>query len=129
MDFIYEEDVPLAEVGQRPDQVARLLESGTGGCAAGDAELSGDQLSESCLAETWRAEEERVVEGLSPLHRGVDVDAQGFFHAVLADEFGQALRAEGELDYALLRHDLRSSYFCSGHLGFDGVLLACISER
>src|ERR1700694_740026 len=115
MEFIYEEDVAFSEVCQRSNQVARFLESRTGGRADIDAKFSGDQLSEGGLAETWWAEEECVVERLSPLHRGVDVDAQRLLHAVLSDEFGEALRAEGEFDDALLWHDFRGGYFSARH--------------
>ena len=72
-----------------------------------DAELARDQLGERRLAESRRAEEERVIERLAPRQRRVDVDAQRFLHLVLADELGQPLRAERELDDALVRNDLR----------------------
>src|ERR1700694_4373953 len=115
MKFIYEEDVAFSEVGQCSNEIAWLLERRAGSCADVDAQLSRNKLGQRCLAEAWRAEEERVVEGFSPLHRGVDVNAQRFLHSVLSDEFGQALRAEGELDYTLLRHDFRSCYFSARH--------------
>src|SRR5438874_465835 len=115
MDFVDEEDVALTKVRQSADEIAGFFEGGAGGGADVDAELSGDQLSEGCLAETWWAEEESVVERFSPGEGGIDVDAQGFLHPILADEFGEALGAERELDYALLGDDFRSGYFGSGH--------------
>jgi hypothetical protein len=62
-----------------------------------------------------------VVERFSPSQSCIDVDAEGLLHAVLADEFGQTLRAEGELDYALLRDYFRGGYLGARHLGFDDV--------
>ena len=66
------------------------------------AELARDQLGQRRLAEPGRAEEERVVERLAPRERGVDVDAQAVLHLLLADELGQPLRAQRQLDDRLV---------------------------
>ena len=115
MDLVDEEDVALTQIGEGSDQVAGFLECGSGSVADVDAELARNELGESGLAEARWAEEKRVVERLTARERGVNVDAQRLLHAVLADELGQALGAEGELDNALVRDDFRSGYFGAGH--------------
>src|SRR4051812_14857993 len=100
MDLVDEEDVAFAEIRQGADEVAGFFEGGAGGVPNIDAELASDELSEGGFAESGRAEEEGVVEGLSSRECGIYIDAQGLLHAALADEFGQALRAKRELDYA-----------------------------
>ena len=65
-----------------------------------------------------RGSDGREHRGVTARERGVNIDAQGLLHAILADELGQALRAERELDYALVRDDLRSCYFRAGHVRF-----------
>ena len=71
-------------------------------------QLARDQLGERRLAESRRAEEERVVERLAPRERRVDADAQAVLHLLLADELGQPLRPERELDDATRRRGLRA---------------------
>ena len=77
MDLVDEEDVAFAQVRERADEIARLLERRAGGRADVDAELARDQLGERRLAESRRAEEQRVVERLAPRQRRVDVRCAG----------------------------------------------------
>src|SRR5256885_3539285 len=115
MDLIDEEDVAFTEIRESTNQIARFLERGSGGAADIHAELSRDELSESCLAETGRTEEECVVERLAAGESGVDVDAQRLVHAILPYEFGQALRPKREFDYALVGYDFRGRDFSACH--------------
>ena len=77
VDLVDEEDVARAQVGERADEVARLLQRRAGGGADVDAQLAGDELGERRLAESRRAEEEGVIERLAPRERRVDGDAGG----------------------------------------------------
>ena len=65
MDLVDEQDVAGAEIGQRADEIARLLERRTGLGVDVDADLTGDQLAERRLAQARRAEEQRVIERLA----------------------------------------------------------------
>ena len=86
------------------DTVAGRREGWAGGVEYVAAELSCDQLGEGGLAESGWSEEKRMIKWLPPSECCIDVDAQGFLDPVLADEFGQALWAERELDYALRKN-------------------------
>ena len=72
MDLVDEEDVARAQVGERADEIRRLLERGARRRPDVDAQLARDQLGERRLAESRWPEEERVVERLAPRERGVD---------------------------------------------------------
>jgi len=76
MNFIYEKDVALAEIRERSDKVAGFFERGAGGASNVDAEFSGNELSESRLAESGRTEEKRMIQRFSARESGIDVDAQ-----------------------------------------------------
>ena len=98
MDLVDEQDVACAQVRERADEIAGLLERGPRRRANVHAELARDELGQRRLAQSGRPEEERVVERLAAAERGVDVDAQAVLHLLLADELRQPLRAERELD-------------------------------
>ncbi len=115
MDFIDEEDVAFAEIRQSTNEVAGFLEGGAGGASDVDTQFPRDELSESSLAQPRWTEEQDVIQRLSATERSIYIDAQGFLDAILADELGQALRAERELDYTLVRNDLRRRDLGSGH--------------
>ncbi len=115
MDLIDEEDIALTQIGERSNEIARLLERRSGRVSYVDAQLARNELGESGLAQSGRAEEKCVVERLSARERRIYIDAQRFLHAILSDEFGQALRPQRELDYALVRNDLRCCYLGAGH--------------
>jgi hypothetical protein len=48
-----------------------------------------------------------VIQRLAPSQRGVDPDAQALFDLILADELGEALRTERELDDGFVGEDFR----------------------
>ena len=105
---------PRAQVGQRADEIAGLLERRPGARADVHAQLARDQLGERRLAESRRAEEERVVERLAPRERRVDVDPQALLDLLLADELREPLRAQRQLDDGLV-----GQHFRRGDLGSD----------
>src|SRR5205807_2055465 len=65
VDLVDEEDVPFAKIGERANQIARLLERRSRCRSNVDAELARNELGESCLAESGWAEEECMVERLT----------------------------------------------------------------
>ena len=115
MDLVDEEDVAGAHVRERADEIAGLLERRPGGRADVHAELARDELGERRLAEPRRAEEQRVVERLAPRERRVDVDAERVLDLLLADELGEPLRTERELDDRLVGQNLWSGDLGAGH--------------
>ena len=102
MDLVDEQDVAGAQVGERPDEIARLLERRPGARADVDAQLARDQLGERRLAESRRSEEQRVIERLTPGERRVDEDPQAVLHLLLPDELREPLRPERQLDRGLV---------------------------
>ena len=114
---------PLAQVGERAHEIARLLQRRPGRRANVDAELARDELRERGLAESRRPVEERVVERLAAAERGLDVDRKAVLHLLLADELGEPLRAERQLDDRLFGHDFGGGDLGAGHgLGHTGVV-------
>ena len=76
VDLVDEQDVAVAERGEQPHQVARPLEHRPRRGAALHAHLARHQQRERGLAESGWAEEEYVVECLTPLLGGVDRDLE-----------------------------------------------------
>ena len=60
-------------------------------------EFGRDDVRQGGLAQTWRAEEQHVVQGLGAAARGVNEDRQLFAHLGLAHVVVQALGAQGAL--------------------------------
>src|SRR5262245_60522209 len=115
MDLVDEQNVARAQVGQRHDEIARLLERWTRGRPDIDAELTGDQLGQRRFAESRRAEKQRVIQRLPARERGVDEDAEAVFHLLLHDELRQALRPKGQLDDGFVGQHLRRRDLGSRH--------------
>ena len=96
VDFINEEDIALAEVGEEADEVAGLGERGAGSDFGGAAiEFLGNDVGESGFAEAGRAGEEDVIHRLLALLGGGDADADFFEQLRLADVFIELARAQG----------------------------------
>ena len=94
VDFVDEQDVARLQVGENRGDVAGLLEHGTGRRADRDAELVADDIGERRLAESWRAEQQHVIERLAALPRGRDRHVEIAPHTLLADVFVEEPRAQ-----------------------------------
>ena len=92
--FIDKEDVARLERGEHADEISGALEHGAGCGADAHAQLFCHEQRQRGLAESRRAEEERVIEGLFALLRRVDGDLERFFDLGLADEFIEPRRPE-----------------------------------
>ena len=62
----------------------------------------GDDAREGGLAQARRAAEQDVIQRFIALARGLDVDEQVLFDAILADEVFEAPRAKGLIETAIL---------------------------
>ena len=98
VDLVEEEDLAFAQVGEDGGEVALDLQRGAGGLLEADAELVGDDGGEGGLAEAGRAEEEDVVEGFAAGSGGFEGDGELLLGLGLADELGEAVGAELELE-------------------------------
>ena len=86
------------EAGEDRGHVALLLERRAGDRAQPDAELLADDGRERRLPEAGRADEEDVVERVAARLRRLERDLELLLRALLADEVGEAARAERLLD-------------------------------
>ena len=102
VDLVDEQDVAILERGQDRGDVALALERGPGDRAQPDAELLAHDLRERRLAEARRADEQDVVERLAARLRRREGDRELLLDALLADELGEAPRAQRELELLLL---------------------------
>jgi hypothetical protein len=74
VDLVEEEDLSVAQVGEDGGEVALDLERGAGGLLVGDIEFVRDDGGEGGFAQSWRAEEEDVVEGFAAGFSGFEGD-------------------------------------------------------
>ena len=96
--LVDEEDLVLLELGEGCDHVAGPLDGGAGSGLDADAELGGDDVCESGLAEAGRAVEEDVVEGLAALPGGDDGYLKVALDGLLSDVVDESTRAQGVVD-------------------------------
>ena len=87
MDLIHEQDVVLRQIGEQGGQIAGLFNGRTGGDADVDPHLVGDDVGQGGLAQTRRAVEQHVVQGLIAHLGGLDKDLQVALGLLLADVF------------------------------------------
>ena len=98
VDLVEEEDLAGLEVGEDSGHVALDLQGGAAGLLEGYIQLVGDDGREGGFAEAGGAEEEDVVEGFAARLGGFKGDGELLLGFGLADELGEALGAELELD-------------------------------
>ena len=113
--FIYKEDVARLERGEHTDEVAGTLEHGAGRRPDVHAELFGHEQRERRLAESRRAEEERVIERLLALLRRIDRDLERLFDLRLADELIEPGRPQRGVGEPLVLERVRRRYFRASH--------------
>jgi len=104
MDLVEEEDLFGLEVGEDGGHVALDLQGGAGRLLKTDVELIRNDRREGGFAEAGRSEEEDVVERLAARFGGLERNGQLLFRFGLADELGEALGAQFELDGVIVIH-------------------------
>jgi len=85
VDFVNEQNIVRLKICQDRGEVARFRNHRAGGCAEADAHLAGQDLRQRRLAEARRAEQENMVQRLSPPARSLDIDFQVRLRLALAD--------------------------------------------
>src|SRR5712692_9398416 len=115
MDLIDEHHVARFEIGDDGDEIARLLERRTGSRADRRLHLVRDDVREGGLAESWRAEEQNVIESLFALARGLDRDLEIGLDFLLADVLLEPARSERKLGLDLVFEGLRAQDAAVGH--------------
>ena len=103
MDLVDEQDVALLEIGEERCEIAGAGDHRAGGGAEVHPELARHDLGERRLAEPRRAGEEDMVEGLAAGAGGGDEDLEIGPRLGLADELGEALRAQLPVGLVLAR--------------------------
>lgn len=98
VNFVEEEDLALADVGEDGGEVTLNLQGGAGGLLEAYVELIGDDGGQGGFAEAGRAEEQDVIEGFAAGAGGFKRDGELFLGFRLPDEFVEAVGAELELE-------------------------------
>jgi hypothetical protein len=106
MDLVHEQHVPAPEGRQQPDQVASPLEHRSAAGADADTHLAGDERREGCLPESWRAEEQGVIERFTTLPGGIDGNLQILADSQLTDELREPCRSQRDVVRRLVREGL-----------------------
>ena len=101
VDFVEEEHLPFAQIGEDRRQVALDLQRRARGLLETDVQLVGDDGGEGGLAQPGRAEEQYVIERLAAGLRRLERDGQLFLGFRLADELAQPARAQLQLEVLL----------------------------
>lgn len=94
VNLIDEENIVRLKGREETRKVARLVDDGAGRCLHIYAQLVGNDVGESGLAEAWWAIEEGMVERLAAHLGGSDEDAEIGHHATLPREIVEGKRAE-----------------------------------
>ncbi len=102
MDLVDEEDVPLLKIRQDGGQVSGMGQDQAGGRADRHPHFSGDDVGDGGFPEAGRAVKNGMVQRLAALLRRVDTDSKRLLHPVLAHIVVQTLRAEGDIESAVL---------------------------
>ena len=128
VDLVDEEDAARIERREVARHVALALERRAGGRHELRLELVGHDLGERGLAEAGRAGEQHVVERLAARPGRLDEDRELLLHALLADEVGEALRAQRAVEI-VLRRQRRRVVISARHRGADPGLIAPRPQR
>src|SRR6266478_3551462 len=90
VDFVDEENLAVAKIGEDRGEVALDLQCGAGGLLEGGTEFVGDDVGERCLAEAGRSIEQDVIKCLAARLCRLDGYVEILLDLVLADEFLEA---------------------------------------
>ena len=96
VNFVEEEHLALAQVGEDGGQVALNLQGRAGGLLEADVQLIGNDGGQGGFAQAGRAGEQHVIEGLAARFGGFQGDGELFFGFGLADELAQPAGAQFE---------------------------------
>ncbi len=113
MDLIDEEDVSRGQVEKDRAERALVVDRGPGADLDRDAELVGDDVRERCLAETRRAAQQHVLDGLVPATRRLEKDAEVLPHLLLTHVLAEEPGAQREVELGVV--GLRVEEFVLGH--------------
>ena len=96
MDFVDEQHLLLAQVGEHSGQVAFDLQRRARGLLKRRAQFVGDDVGQRRLAQPRRPVEQHVIERLAARLGRLDGDLEVVLDLVLPDEFAQPLRPQLE---------------------------------
>src|SRR6476661_5906194 len=102
MDFIDKEHIAFLKIGKKRRDITRFFDGGSCSRTKFRSHFIGDDVCERCLAKSWRACEEDVVERFASSQRSFHVDAQVFFYLTLTNVFIDARRSESQIKLAIV---------------------------
>ena len=94
VNFVEEEHLALAQVGEDGGQVALNLQGRAGGLLEADVQLIGNDGGQRGFAQAGRAGEQHVIQGLAAGFGGFQSDGKLFLCFRLADELAQPAGAQ-----------------------------------
>jgi hypothetical protein len=98
MDFVDEQHVARAQMGDQACEVPLLLDGRTAGCVQCGPHLGGDDVRERGLAETRRATQQHMIERLPTHARGAGEDLQVLHERLLPHVIGKSTRPEAVIE-------------------------------
>jgi hypothetical protein len=94
VNFVDEEDVPFAQIGQDSGQITGFFDGRAGSGLQVAAHFYGQDVAEGCLAQTGRAVEQHVIQGFPPPPGRIHQNAHLVPQPLLADHLVQGLGAQ-----------------------------------
>src|SRR5438270_13280472 len=107
MDLIDKQDLLILKIRNDSGQVALDLQQGSGGGLEVNSKLIGDDIGERGFAQAGGTVEQNVVHGFAARASSFDGYREIFLHLFLANEFGQTLRPQLQLERGVVPHGSR----------------------
>ena len=101
------EDLLVLKIGNDRGQVALDLQQGSGGGLEVNSQLISDDIGQSGLTQAGGTIEQNVVHGFAARASSFDSHREIFLHLFLANEFGQTLRPQLQLERGVVPHGSR----------------------
>ena len=101
------------EIGEQRREIAGLGDHRPGGGAEVDAQFARHDLRQRGLAQARRADEQHVVERFLARARGLDEHREIGARLLLADEFGQPLRAQRGIHVVVAALGVHQARICA----------------
>jgi hypothetical protein len=95
VNFVNEDDIPSAEVGEDGGQVAGALDGGTRRHFDVDSHFIAEHMRERGLAQAGRTVKQDVIQRLAAVLGRIDQNGQVFLDLILPDDIRQFLRTQG----------------------------------
>jgi hypothetical protein len=94
VNFVDEKNVALLQIGEQRCQVTGAFYDRAGRTFEVDAHFQGDDVRQRGFPESWRTAEQDVIDGITPMPRRFNQDAEIFLDLLLTDVLIQCGRTQ-----------------------------------